>query len=84
MEEKLKKLKKKISEVSFDVTYNKRLIQEKGDKLDELEERVAKILDAIQTLSEEVYECFEELKIVEDEITGIKDLCDDLIEEEGE
>ena len=82
MKEKLKKLKEKISEVSCDVTYCEIMVKGKSEELDELEEQVAKALDSIQDLSNELYECFEELKIVKSEITVIKDLCDELIEEE--
>ena len=71
-------------EVSSDATYNKRLIKEKSDKFDYLEEQFTKMLDMIRGLAEELYNCFDELKIVEDEITEIKDLCDELIEEEEE
>ena len=84
MKEKLKKLKAKIAEASSDVTYYKTVIKEKSEKFDELEEKVVKILDSIQDLSDELYECYEELKVTEDEITEIKDLCDEIIEEEEE
>ena len=80
----LTKLKVKIVEASSDVTYYKTVVKEKSEKLDELEEKVVKILDSIQDLSDELYECYEELKITEDEITEIKDLCDEIIEEEEE
>lgn len=84
MEVKLKKLKEKIVEASSDVTYCKRIVKDKSDKFDYLEEQFTKMLDMIQDIAEELYDCFKELKIVEDEITEIKDLCDELIEEEEE
>lgn len=84
MKEKLKKLKEKISEVSCDVTYCKIMVKGKSEELDELEEQVEKMLDVIQDLSNELYECFEELEIVKSEITEIEDLCGELIKKEEE
>ena len=79
---RLKLLKEKIVQVSSDVAYNKRKINEKSKKIDKLEEQVAKLLDTIRDLSDELYYCFGEIKITEDELIEIKDLCDELIEEE--
>lgn len=79
---RLKLLKEKIVYVSSDVANNKRKINEKSNKIDKLEEQVAKLLDTIRDLSYELYECFGEIKITEDEMIELKDLCDELIEEE--